>query len=118
MKGTLEFELEDWRSAMELYTNSETIYSKLASAFTDETKDLYLQRVSEVAPNIRYCSFRIGDESAVKDLLQMRLKSGEDAHLAHLDVRLLSLPFFVLILIENIVLVFFFRYYLKKKIIR
>lgn len=85
MKGTLEFELEDWRSAMELYTNSETIYSKLASAFTDETKDLYLQRVSEVAPNIRYCSFRIGDESAVKDLLQMRLKSGEDAHLAHLD---------------------------------
>lgn len=85
MKGTLQFEQEDWRGAMELYTNSETIYSKLASAFTDETKDLYLQRVSEVAPNIRYCSFRIGDESAVKDLMQMRLKSGADSHLAHLD---------------------------------
>ncbi|XP_014789465.1 signal recognition particle subunit SRP68 [Octopus bimaculoides] len=85
MKGTLEFELERWANAIEFYTNSETIYSKLASAFTDETKDLYLQRVSEVAPNIRYCSFRIGDESAIKDLMRMRLESGQDAQLAHLD---------------------------------
>ncbi|GAB1602902.1 signal recognition particle subunit SRP68-like [Argonauta hians] len=85
LKGTLEFEVENWANAIEFYSNSETIYSKLASAFTDETKDLYLQRVSEVAPNIRYCSFRIGDESAIKDLMRMRLESGQDAQLAHLD---------------------------------
>ena len=64
-----------------------TIYEKLANTFVDEMKDVYLQRVNEIAPNIRYCAYNIGDESAIDDLMQMRMKSGqEDALTSRLDV--------------------------------
>ena len=64
-----------------------TIYAKLAGAFVDEVKDVYLQRCEEIAPNIRYCEYNIGDESAIQDLRAMRLKSGhEDALTSRLDV--------------------------------
>ena len=67
-----------------------TIYEKLADAFVDEIKEIYLQRCEEISPNIRYCAYNIGDESAINDLMQMRLKSGrEDALTSKLDVSLL-----------------------------
>ncbi len=63
------------------------IYEKLAGAFVDEIKDIYLQRVEELSPNIRYCAYNIGDESAVDDLRQMRLKTGAgDPLTSRLDV--------------------------------
>ena len=53
----------------------------------DEVKEIYLQRVEEILPNIRYCAYNIGDESAIEDLRQMRLKTGrEDALTSRLDV--------------------------------
>ena len=56
----------------------------------DEVKDVYLQRVEEIVPNIRYCAYNIGDESAIQDLMQMRLKTGrEDPLTSRLDVRLI-----------------------------
>ncbi|XP_045155436.1 signal recognition particle subunit SRP68 [Echinops telfairi] len=54
----------------------ETIYEKLASAFTEEQAVLYNQRVEEISPNIRYCAYNIGDQSAINELMQMRLRSG------------------------------------------
>ena len=64
-----------------------TIYSSLSSAFVDEVKEIYLQRVEEITPNMRYCEYNIGDDSAVGDLMQMRLKSGADGGVAlRLDV--------------------------------
>ena len=57
------------------YSHS-NIYEKLASALNEEQRALYLQRVEEISPNIRYCAYNIGDESAINDLVQMRLKSG------------------------------------------
>ncbi|KAL5018150.1 hypothetical protein ScPMuIL_003872 [Solemya velum] len=85
MKGGLEFELEKWKSAIEYYSSAQTVYEKLSSAFTEDMQVLYLQRVEEIAPNIRYCAYNIGDESALKDLAQMRLKSGEDQLTSRLD---------------------------------
>ena len=66
-----------------------TIYEKLGSALVDEMKDIYLQRVEEISPNIRYCAYNIGDESAINDLMQMRMKSGGagDVITSKLDVR-------------------------------
>ena len=65
-----------------------TIYEKLAEAVSDEGKDLYQQRCSEISPNIRYCEYNIGDESAAEDLRQMRRQIGrEDPLTARLDVR-------------------------------
>ena len=65
-----------------------TIYEKLSSAFVDEIKEVYEQRVQELAPNIRYCAYNIGDESAMDDLRQMRIQTGgkEDALSSRLDV--------------------------------
>ena len=64
-----------------------TIYEKLAGAVADEAKDVYLQRCEEISPNIRYCAYNIGDESAVEDLMQMRMKIGrEDPLTSRLDV--------------------------------
>ena len=65
-----------------------TIYEKLAEAVTDEARDLYQQRCSEISPNIRYCEYNIGDESAAEDLVQMRRQIGrEDPLTSRLDVR-------------------------------
>ena len=65
-----------------------TIYEKLAEAVSDEEKELYQQRCSEISPNIRYCEYNVGDESAAEDLMQMRRQIGrEDPLTARLDVR-------------------------------
>ena len=48
---------------------------------------LYLQRVGEVEPNIRYCAYNIGDESAIQDLMQMRREAGGGEMSSELDVR-------------------------------
>jgi signal recognition particle subunit SRP68 len=50
----------------------------LATAFTEDSQALYMQMVEEVSPNIRYCAYNIGDESAIAELKQMRRKGGED----------------------------------------
>ena len=63
------------------------MYEKLASALVDEIKDIYLQKCDEISPNIRYCAYNIGDDSAIGDLLQMRLKGGgTDSMISRLDV--------------------------------
>ena len=65
-----------------------TIYENLAKAFSEEMQSLYLQRVSEIEPNIRYCAYNIGDETAIEDLMQMRREAGAgDFMLGELDVR-------------------------------
>lgn len=63
-----------------------TIYQKLASAFTEEQQVVYQQRVDEIAPNLRYCAYNIGDESAIIDLQKMRIAAGEDQLSSKLDV--------------------------------
>ena len=65
-----------------------TIYENLAKAFTEDQQALYLQRVGEVEPNIRYCAYNIGDESAIQDLMQMRREAGGGKMSTELDVGL------------------------------
>ena len=62
------------------------MYEKLAGAFSEDLQVMYLQKVEEISPNIRYCAYNIGDESALRDLQNMRLKSGEDQLTSKLDV--------------------------------
>ncbi|XP_067860481.1 signal recognition particle subunit SRP68 [Heptranchias perlo] len=81
LTGMLSFELQEWKGAMKALHKCKTIYEKLASAFTDEQAVLYHQRVEEISPNIRYCDYNIGDQSAMKELMQMRLRSGESGGL-------------------------------------
>ncbi|KAM3865495.1 signal recognition particle subunit SRP68 [Diretmus argenteus] len=76
LSGMVEFELQEWKLAMEAFNKCKTIYEKLASAFTEELAVLYHQRVEEISPNIRYCAYNIGDQNAINDLMQMRLTGG------------------------------------------
>ncbi|XP_038597984.1 signal recognition particle subunit SRP68 [Tachyglossus aculeatus] len=76
LTGMLRFEHQDWELAMEAFNKCKTIYEKLASAFTEEQAVLYNQRVEEISPNIRYCAYNIGDQTAISELIQMRLRSG------------------------------------------
>lgn len=88
LKGLLCFELQQWQSAMECFGKSQTIYEKLSQALNEDERMLYTQRVEELLPNIRYCAYNIGDESAINDLMQMRLAgkaTGEDMLAADLD---------------------------------
>jgi len=86
MRGLLDLEKEDWKAAMENFSKAETIYEKLADAVSDAARDMYVQRCEEIKPNIRYCAYNIGDESAVADLMQMRLNvSHEDPLTSRLD---------------------------------
>lgn len=55
----------------------------------DEVKEVYQQKAADLAPNIRYCEYNIGDESAINDLRAMRLKGAQtdDPWMNSLDVR-------------------------------
>ncbi|KAG7486571.1 signal recognition particle subunit SRP68 [Solea senegalensis] len=76
LSGMVDFELQEWKLAMEAFNKCKTIYEKLASAFTEDLAVLYRQRVDEISPNIRYCAYNIGDQNAINDLMQMRLTGG------------------------------------------
>lgn len=53
-----------------------TIYEKLAGAFSDEQRGMYVQRVEEITPNISYCAYNLKEGSTdINDLMQLRLSA-------------------------------------------
>lgn len=49
------------------------IYERLAGAVPEEQRAVYLQRVDDISPNIRYCAYNIGDmPTDVNQLMAMR----------------------------------------------
>ena len=89
MTANLKFEVQDWQTAITLYTQARSIYEKLSGAFMDESmKSLYLQRVDEIGPNIRYCAYNLGQGGMdINDLMKMRSSAaGQDMLAAKIDV--------------------------------
>ena len=98
MTANMKFEVQDWQTAIDLYTQARSIYEKLAGAFMDEdTRMLYLQRVEEISPNIRYCAYNLGQGGLdINDLMKMRSNAtGQDMLAAKIDVSILCLERFV-----------------------
>lgn len=86
----LNFSFKIFFFTIEFFFFLRTIYEKLSEALNEDEVILYKQRVEEVIPNIRYCAYNIGDETAINDLMKLRLSgktSGEDLLAADLDVR-------------------------------
>ncbi|XP_068732077.1 signal recognition particle subunit SRP68-like [Montipora capricornis] len=76
MKGSVSFELQNWKEALELFRQAKTIYEKLAGAFSEEQRGMYLQRVEEITPNISYCAYNLKEGSTdINDLMQLRLSA-------------------------------------------
>ena len=89
MTANLKFEIQDWQTAVDLYTQARTIYEKLSTAFVDESiKSLYLQKVDEIGPNIRYCGYNLGQGGIdINELMKMRSSAaGQDLLAAKIDV--------------------------------
>ncbi|PNF17286.1 Signal recognition particle subunit SRP68 [Cryptotermes secundus] len=82
--GSLHFELQLWKPAMENLKKAQMVYEKLALALPEGEQLLYRSRVEELSPSLRFCAYNIGDESAIDDLLQMRSHAQGDL-LANLD---------------------------------
>ncbi|KZC13746.1 Signal recognition particle 68 kDa protein [Dufourea novaeangliae] len=71
--GSLHFELQLWKNAMENLKKAQVVYGKLASALPESEQVMYNARVEELAPSLRYCAYNIGDTTAIDDLMQMRV---------------------------------------------
>jgi len=72
IRGTLRFELQQWKEAAAELTAARSIYEKLSSTLGEEEAALYKVRMSEIVPNLRFCAYNSGDEVAKQELLSMR----------------------------------------------
>nr|XP_039252363.1 signal recognition particle subunit SRP68-like [Styela clava] len=82
INGIFCFECQNWKVAMELFNASKTIYGKLCETKSKEERVIYDQMMDDISPNIRYCAYNIGDQSAMDDLLQLRASHKQDVLLA------------------------------------
>jgi len=73
--GTLCFETSKWAEAQSLLTKARTIYESLSQAVGEEEGSLFRQKMDEITPSLRYCSYNIGDASRA-DLIALRGKGG------------------------------------------
>lgn len=82
INGIFSFEVQNWTNAKELFNTCKTIYSKLGETKSKEDREVYVQMMEDVSPNIRYCAYNIGDQSAMDELLQLRASKKQDVLLA------------------------------------
>ena len=89
MTANMKFEVQDWQTAVDLYSQARSIYEKLAGAFRDEdVRLMYLQKVEEISPNIRYCAYNLGQGGVdINELMNMKLSGvGQDMLASKIDV--------------------------------
>lgn len=67
---------------------SQSIYSGLSTSVDDDLKSVYVGRISELLPQIRYCAYSIGDASAALDLKGLRRDNEEGDNLMVSDYQL------------------------------
>eukprot|EP01104_Vermistella_antarctica_P007054 TRINITY_DN1779_c0_g2_i1.p1 TRINITY_DN1779_c0_g2~~TRINITY_DN1779_c0_g2_i1.p1 ORF type:complete len:609 (+),score=196.16 TRINITY_DN1779_c0_g2_i1:31-1857(+) len=67
MNGNLHLERENWQGSLECFAKANTIYESLAKAGDHETQEICLLLVEDLEPNIRYCKYNLGGDSADLD---------------------------------------------------
>jgi len=83
IQGQFCFEAHKWKESLAHFTVSKKIYEKLSAALKgDDSQIFYSVKVEEITPNIRYCNYNLGDESAKKDLIDMKFKTEAGSELA------------------------------------
>jgi len=75
LTGTLHFETGKWVEAQAMLTQARTIYESLSQAVGEEEGNLFRQKMDEITPSLRYCSYNIGDASRA-DLIALRGEGG------------------------------------------
>lgn len=83
MNGQYNFEVQKWIESLNHFNVAKKIYSNLSDALKgDDSQVFYSQKVDEIIPNIRYCNYNLGDESARKDLVDLKMQSATGSELA------------------------------------
>lgn len=83
MNGQYNFEVQKWIESLNYFNVAKKIYGNLSEALKgDDCQVFYSQKVDEIIPNIRYCNYNLGDETARKDLVDLKLKSAKGSALA------------------------------------
>ena len=92
LHGMFYFEIEQWSRASEYLKKSQAIYSKLVDALDEsENKEVYLQRVDELKPTLRYCAFNLNEKGAKDMIKNINSDDIQDEFLAKKLDELLSL---------------------------
>jgi len=71
LTGTLHFETSKWSDAQAMLNQARTIYESLSQAVGEEEGNLFRQKMEEITPSLRFCSYNIGDASR-QDLMALR----------------------------------------------
>lgn len=91
MQGLFNFEMQKWKESLENFIYAKNIYEKLSLALKgDDSQIYYNQKCEEIEPNLRYCSYKLGDKSAQKDLINLKLKSTAGSQLSETIDNLIS----------------------------
>lgn len=72
IKGTLNFELKDWKLAMDNLQQAQMVYEKLSGLVDEIDLPIYKGKCEDLVPSLRYCSYSIGDNSAMSDLKSLQ----------------------------------------------
>jgi len=83
LAGTLCFETAKWAEAQTLLTQARNILESLSQAVGEEEGAIFRQKMDEITPSLRYCSYNIGDASRA-DLMALRGKAGGGQDLDYL----------------------------------
>lgn len=59
LHGVLGMELEEWQPALDAFSRARSIYEQLAKVAARRSRELYQQRVEELAPNERFCRYHL-----------------------------------------------------------
>ena len=72
-----------------LFLSVRNVYQKLGGVVSEDQRQLYVQRVDEITPNLRYCAYNIGGmPTDVTELMKLRTNApGSDMLASKIDVR-------------------------------
>lgn len=72
IKGTLYFELKSWKEAMDNLQQAQVVYEKLSALVNENDQPIYKAKCEDLTPSLRYCSYSIGDNTAISDLKSLQ----------------------------------------------
>lgn len=92
LHGMFYFEIEQWSKSSDYLKKSQAIYIKLIDTLDEtENKEIYLQRIDELKPTLRYCAFNLNEKDAKEMIKNINSDEIQDEFLAKKLDELLSL---------------------------
>lgn len=92
LHGMFYFEIDQWSKASEYLKKSQAIYSKLIDTLGEtENNEIYIHRVDELKPTLRYCAFNLNEKGAKDMIKNINSDDIQDEFLAKKLDELLSL---------------------------